>query len=694
MMLVKLSLGNIRKSLRDYAICFFTLVIGVSVFYVFNAVGEQAAMLEVTKSRGDVIELLTTMLSGVSVFVACVLGLLIVYASRFLMKRRNKEFALYMMLGMGKGRISAILLLETVFVGIFSLAAGLAVGLGLSQLMSALVANLFEADMTAWRFLVSGEAILKTVLYFAAMYVVVILFQSMGISRMKLIDLLQSEKKSEQVRLKNPVLCIFLFLMAAAALGYAYYQVGWNFTNLNNRKLAAYIATGAVATFLIFWSVSGMLLRMVMGRRRLYYRGLNAFTFRQISSKVNTMVFSMTVICLMLFVTICTLSASFTVRNTMNANLRTLCPADFEIWYHAYEDGDGTESGYGDVTDLYSNYGYDLTEHFREYVHFHSYVDETFTFGAFLGDQKESVSAQVPMLQYDTPFELYRLSDYNALMRLYGREELELDDDEFILLCTFNSAKNILDGILETGFSVHVLGNELHSRYAECQNGFIELSSQNINTGIFVVPDGVVRDGDAESDYLIGNYDASTKEERTAMEAEVRGKTEEIREFYRSDGASGLDGDSGSDHSDYSLLLNTRMDISEATIGLTAMITFLGLYTGLIFLIACGAILALKELSESVDSIRRYEILRKIGVDERDIGNSLFRQTGLFFLFPLILACVHSIFGIRFAVQFLEVFGMEKIWESIAATLVIILLIYGGYFLVTLYSSRQIIKEK
>ncbi|MDE7094035.1 MAG: FtsX-like permease family protein, partial [Oscillospiraceae bacterium] len=184
-MLFKLSVSNIRKSLRDYAIYFFTLIIGVSVFYVFNAIGTQAGYLQVMDSRTDVIELLTSVLSSVSIFVAIVLGLLIVYASRFLMKRRNKEFALYLILGMGKGKISAILLIETMIIGIGSLGVGLLVGIGLSQLMSALVVNLFEADMSAYKFSISSEAIGKTVLYFAIMYLVVMIFNSMIITKLK-----------------------------------------------------------------------------------------------------------------------------------------------------------------------------------------------------------------------------------------------------------------------------------------------------------------------------------------------------------------------------------------------------------------------------------------------------------------------------------------------------------------------------
>ncbi|MBR1693176.1 MAG: ABC transporter permease [Lachnospiraceae bacterium] len=687
-MLFKLSFRNIRRSLQDYAIYFFTLIIGVSVFYVFNAIGGQAAMLEVARSRKDIIELLTTMLSGVSVFVAGVLGLLIVYASRFLMKRRNKEFALYLMLGMSKRSISAILLLEMIVIGFGSLLVGLLIGIGLSQLMSAFVANLFEADMTAYRFLVSGEAIMKTVLYFAVMYLVVIVFNSVVITKMKLIDLIQSERKSEHVRLKNPSICVILFLIAVAALGYAYYQVGWQFNDLNNKKIIVYIAMGAASTFLIFWAVSGMLLRVVMSMKRAYYRNINAFTFRQISSKVNTTVVSMTVICLMLFVTICTLAAAFSIRNSMNANLKMLCPADFEIEYREYTDEEMTGPVYGDVTKLYADYGHDLTEGFSDYVHFHSYSDENFTLGTFLGNQLDAIMERYRFLMYDMPFQIYRISDYNALMQLYGRETLTLDENEFILLCDFKTAKTVLDSVLTKGYTINVMGRELHSRLDDCQDGFVDISSQHINTGIFIFPDNAVNDTYVNRDYMIGNYTGNTKEALAQVEKDVRETTEEVIEQYRAEN------ENKADYNRISLNLNTKTDISEATIGLGAMVTFLGLYIGLIFLIACGAILALKELSESVDSISRYEMLRKIGVEEKDISKSLFRQTGLFFMLPLILACIHAVFGMKFAVQFLEVFGTEKIGESIAFTSVILLLIYGGYFLITYISGKNIIKER
>ena len=131
-MLCKLSLKNIKKSFKDYAIYFFTLILGVSIFYVFNAIDSQTVLLDVTSNTLEIIKLMTNMLSGVSVFVSFILGFLIIYASRFLIKRRNKEFGIYLTLGMSKRKISTILFIETLFIGIISLFVGLGLGVFLS----------------------------------------------------------------------------------------------------------------------------------------------------------------------------------------------------------------------------------------------------------------------------------------------------------------------------------------------------------------------------------------------------------------------------------------------------------------------------------------------------------------------------------------------------------------------------------
>ena len=691
-MLFKISVSNIRKSLRDYTIYFFTLIIGVSIFYVFNAVETQAIYLEVSQNTKEIIKLLNGMLSSVSVFVAMVLGLLVVYASRFLMKRRNREFALYMILGISKSKISAILLLETFIIGIGSLFVGLVAGIGLSQIMSALVANLFEANMTSYAFSVSGESILKTFVYFGIMYVMVMLFNSVMISRCKLIDLMQSEKRSEKQKLKNPFFCTFIFILSAAVLGYAYYQVAFRPANLNEDLVVKMIVLGAASTFLIFWSVSGLLLRIMTSMKNVYFSGLNCFTFRQISSKINTMVMSMTVICLMLFVTICTLSSAFSVRNSMNANLNELCPADVSIHFHSYDqDSEGLlavdNTGMLNIAEVYKKCGYDITDGISDHVHLNLYNTDELTLSEFCGDKIEILREQYRYIDYDTTEDIVALSDYNRLMELYGKDPLELDEDEYILLCDFGSMKEIRDDILADGVDITVFGHRLKSKYDECQNGFIDISSQHLNIGIFVVPDSVVEQAGSMQAYFIGNYDAETREDKAAVETHVLDAYHAVREQIREQ--IHLNPEVG-----YTMAVNTRIDISEATIGLGALVSLLGLYIGLVFLISCGVILALKELSESVDSIQRYIMLRKIGAEERDISMSLFRQTGIFFLLPLLLACIHSVFGMKFSLSILELFGTEKLMESVIITSVMILLIYGGYFIITYLCSKSIIREK
>lgn len=662
-MLFKLSLNNLRKSIRDYTVYFFTLVIGVAVFYVFNSIETQTAFLELSTVTRQIITLLLSMFSGVSVFVSVVLGLLIVYASRFMMKRRNKEFALYLMLGMGKCKVSAIIFIETFIIGLISLAAGIIVGIIASQFMSTFAANLFEANMSQYHFIISGKAILKTVLYFGIMYIAEMLFNGIIVSRCKLIDLMQSGKKSEKLKLKNPVLCVIIFLAAAAALAYAYYRVCFDTKALYESEMLAIIAIGAVSTFFIFWSVSGMLLRIIMSLKKVYYRGLNSFTFRQLSSKINTMVMSMTVICLMLFVTICTLSSAFSMRNSLNKNINKYCPADFQIeYYNKYNNNNNFES------------------YFSDYVILKKYNDENVTIGNFLGDNLDDVLRDYPYLRVDNRIPIYKISEYNSLMDLYGNEKISIKENQYIMISNYSGSAAFYNDVLQEKKLLTINNHTLEPMYQKCQDGFVELSAQSMNDAIIIIPDDIADESMVISDYFTGNYKAETKAEKAETE-------EKIISILKNTESNSED-ESGYEY-------NTKLYIAGSATGLSGLVIFIGLYIGLIFLISSGVILALRSLSDAVDSTSRYIMLRKIGADEKEISKSLFRQNILFFAIPLILAVFHSIFGMKFTMNYvLEFFGTEGIAKSVAGSGIIILLIYGGYFLITYLCSKSILKNK
>ena len=691
MMLCKLSIKNIKKSMKDYAIYFFTLILGVAIFYVFNALGSQTVMLDVSSSTEELIELMMTMLSGVSVFVSFILGFLIIYASRFLIKRRNKEFGIYLTLGMSKRKISMILFFETLFIGIISLAVGLGIGIILSQLMSLVVANMFEANLTKFAFVFSKASCIKTIIYFGIMYLLVMIFNTYSVSKCKLIDLLNGAKKSEKIKLKNPILCIIIFIISCLVLGKAYHMVTVEFLTLQDVKdILKPIVMGAVSTFFIFWSLSGLILRIAMSIKKFYYKGLNSFTLRQFSSKINTTVFSTTIICLMLFITICLLSACLTMKNSMNANIRELAPADFEFtinmnmdkYYdsfrnYGYNDNQIKNSHYT-ALEMFDVFNYDITKDIKEYIEINTYATPDLTMNQTLGSKLVEVRTSFPFLQYDTKESIMKISDYNKVARFYGNEEYSLKDDEYMIVADFKSMVEIRNIALKNGEQINLFGHTLKPKYDSCRDGFLEMSSNHINTGIILVSDNVIDENYLIQNHLIGNYIATDKEEIIKIE-------DNINKLAKNPKANDYLLPSGS----------TKLAIKEATTGLSAMVTFIGLYLGVIFLISSAAILGLKELSESSDNKQRFRMLRKIGTDEKMINKALFRQIAIFFMLPLILALIHSAFGIMFAMKILEVlFGDEQLSPSIIMTAIFIVVIYGGYFLITYYCSKNIIKER
>ena len=685
---IKLSFRNIKKSFKDYAIYFFTLILGVAIFYVFNSIESQTVLLDITESTYDIIDTLSNMLSGASVFVAFILGFLIIYASRFLMKRRNKEFGIYMLLGMSKRKISMILFFETILIGIISLAVGLGLGVALSQLMSMLVANMFEADMTRYEFIFSSDACIKTLIYFGIMYVIVMLFNVINVGKCKLIDLIQTSKKSETVKMKNPMLCTIVFIISVIALGYAYYLVtgGVNETVQTPDGIIKPIIIGAVATFFLFWSLSGLMLKIVMGMKKLYVKGLNTFTLRQVSSKINTTVFSMTIICLMLFVTICVLSSSLSLKNSMTENLNALAPADIQLSI-SVKDESWLDQGYNEaqiensklgVRKTLEAFGLNIEDYLQESVEYNSYRMDGLTFGDSLGDSLEYIkNNSTSMIPYNMPEEIMTISDYNKVARFYGNEEYTLADDEYIIIADYDAMIAIRNVALANNQELTIFGHTLKPKYQECQYGFVEMASNHINSGIIIVPDAVVSGEERSYNSIIGNYYTDSLDEQREIQEQIKSLVKNPLSV------------------EYSLPnVNSKVDISEASIGLGALVTFLGLYLGIVFLIASVAILALKELTESTDNKERYAMLRKLGADEKMINKSLFRQIAIFFMFPLLVAIIHSIFGITFCSYVISTFGNEQLLPSIIMTAIFIVVIYGGYFLITYFSSKNIIKER
>ena len=700
MMLFRLSLKNMKKSFKDYAIYFITLILGVAVFYMFNSLDSQEAMLEVSSSTKQIIKLMINMLGMISVFIAIILGLLIVYANRFLINRRKKEFGIYMTLGMGKGKISKILLFETIFIGIISLIVGLIIGIFASQFMSILVAKLFEADMSSFEFVFSKSACIKTCIYFAIMYLAVVFFNSFTVSRYKLINLLTDAKKNEQVKMKNPIICTLVFILSCIGLGYAYWIVTkgiFKLIGLNETTMYIGLAVllGVVTTVLIFWSISGLILKLVQTKKNIYLKGTNMFVLRQLHNKINTTVISISVICLMLFMTITSLSSSIALKNSMQKDIEKMTPVDINLYKTANLKETGINSFGEEITyseqikeDSRKPISYTLKENafdmkqLKDVVEVPLYEINDFTWEKTLGNAVSKVREQFPMMKLETPEQIMKLSDYNKVAKLYGNKEYSLTDDEYLIVGNYDSIINIRNMGLRENTTININEKEYKPKYKECQDGFIQISTSHTNVGIIIVPDNAIfGEEDQKLWFLAANYNAKTDEERKKIDSifssDESGLVQRLNNVK-----STLDGE-------------TKIIIVESSIGLSTLVVFIAIYLGIIFLIVSCAILALKQLTESSDNRHRYIILRKIGCDEKMINSALFKQIAIFFMLPLVLAIIHSIFGIQFALSIFDTLVSKKeLLPSIIVTVIVMGIIYGCYFLATYIGSKNIIKEE
>lgn len=660
-MLFSLSVKNFSKSIRDYSIYFFTMILGVAVFYIFNAIETQTAMMEVSQTKAAIIDSMNGIMSGVSIFVSLVLGYLIVYASRFMLKKRKREFGIYLTLGMGRIRLAAMLWLETIWMGLISLAVGLLVGMGISQLMSLIVSNLFQADVSRYEFVISGQAVGKSILYFLLIYLVVMIFNTLSVSRARLAEFLTAGRKKEKNFLKKPLLSGLVFLLAVVMLGTAYYNVTANQQAMTTETdVLTQVLLGILGTFLVFWSLSGFLMTAAGKFRRLYYRRLNSFVVGELSNKLNSTVMACSVICLLLFMTICLLFSAIARKEYKDQEAAKLAPVSISM------SKEMTDSK--SIFDIMEVRGISM-EDFQDLVSVYTYhLDEVTNYtliGESYGEEYDNQKAEV-----------MKVGDYNRAARVYHMPEYELEEDEYLIVADQEGAVYIRNRGLADDREITIKGKSYHAKENTCQDGYLQMSYQPQNSGILLVPDSVkLGEEEQYKNYVMGDYRDKSKEFAQEMDQNFAQILNPEQSTYGK------------------IQVTTQSAIYDDSIGTSAMYIFLGLYLGICFLISGSAVLALKILSDSADSREKYQILQKLGCEEKEIRRALRRQNGLLFLLPLLLSAVHAIFGIQVCRTMLSIYGSKGSGAALAVTMALTGAIYGGYFLLSHKCSVKIVKE-
>lgn len=665
-MLFSLSVKNFKKSIRDYSIYFFTMILGIAVFYIFNAIETQTAMMEVTKTKAAIIDMMNGVMDGVSIFVSFILGYLIVYASRFMLKKRKMEFGVYMTLGMSRVKIAGILWMETIWMGVISLVAGPLAGMGISQFMSLMVSHLFQADVSRFVFVISWKAVVKSILYFLIIYTVVMILNTIAISRTKLIDFMTAGRKKEKNLLKNPVVSVVIFLLAWGILGYAYYNVTAGAENLESEfQVLAQVLLGIVGTILVFWSFAGFFMWILGKMPKIYYKKINSFVFGELSNKLNSTVISCSVICLLMFMTICILFSAFARKDFKEAEAKKLAPVDISMV---------KDLGDGKTIEKVMEEKNISRKDFQDTLNFTTYELPEVTQGNIVGDAVDRERFGEAYLNQQ--IELLSVSTYNQAAEKYHLPTYELEENQYLIIADMEGAVGIFNMGLKENTELTIKGKTYYPKENTCQDGFLMMNYDPQNMGFILVPDSVnFTDEEQKKNYFIADYAKDTKAFREKMDEEF---------FERLNGEK---------RDEFSVYFTTQSSVYDDSIGSSAMYIFLGLYLGICFLISGSAVLSLKMLSDAADSKEKYRILQKLGCDQKQICRGLRKQNGMVFLLPVILAAVHSVFGIQVCMEMLSIYETKGTAPALVLTMILIGMIYGGYYLVSQFGCEKIVRE-
>ena len=659
----KIAFKNVKKSFKDYTIYFFTLMLAVCIFYTFNSIESQKAMSELTSSGESYVEILSKVISYVSVFIAFILGSLILYANNFLVKKRNKELGIYMTLGMSKNKISKILILETIIVGILSLISGLILGLIFSQGLSILVVKLFGLKMSTYSFVISGKAMIKTVLYFGIMFLLVMIFNSFVISKYKIIDLLTVGRKTEEVKFKSNIVYLITFILCVISLVTAYkliLEVG--LLGIKDKKFLISILLGVVGTFLFFFSLSGFILYIVKKNKKIYFKGLNIFIVKQINSKINTNFISMSVICLMLFMTIGMLSTGFSFKNAIESGLKDSTPYDASA--NLYID-EGEKAN--DIQKSLEYIGVKFNKE-DKVVYYDLYTDnKTISEALNLNANMRS------LMNY------MKLSDYNKIRALDNQNAIELNKDEVLITSNYANTLEAIQNYVKNNDSIKIENKSYKIKDKKVIEENLKTDFMKDNMITVIVNDDICDNMTLVSSNVNVNFVGEGKEKR---ESDF---TNKIYSYKTTD----------TDYDKIGFVLGaSRTEIYESNKGMTTVVLFIGIYIGIVFLISSMAVLALQQLSEASDSIDRYKSLKRLGASEKDINKTIFIQTLVYFSLPVILAFIHSVIGIKVANDFVSVYNKPDIMGSSLITAVIFMIVYIIYFYITYSGYKNIVKNK
>lgn len=712
----KLAWGNLRRTFRDFAIYFATLMLSVALFYSFSTLTNQTVFVGLGSSTSSLMLRMGELIRGLSIFLMIIIGILIVYANIFFMRRRVREFATYLLLGMKKTSLALVILIENILVGISALVAGLIVGVVISQFSSLAILKLFNTPVERFHFLLIPDAFVFTACMFACVFLISTFCATLVISRTRLSTLFRSSFASERFKMKNPWITLVLFLVSLLVIAHAYNM--FSFDALTSTGSITFLQCTLLVVFgtsLFFYSVSAAFTQIARAIKPWYYRGLTVYVMRQFASRINSSWISMTMICATIFIALCTLSIGFAAVDSIHWQEQMMCPTDVAATFVCKDyktfaqdeqtQAEGTSAANdsnpakepvdqskserpartGELVDLIS----------QEMPSWNTVVKKTTqctTYGlstagknpytvsnliSDLGFSEEDAAKDVPMELSSTPVLFVTSSEYNKFRDLAGMKPIDFGPNE-VMMAAYPGLENQLDGLVASGKTVTIAG-KFHDVKLQPKRPTREFTGLTSSLCTLVVPDAWARDMKAQQTRLYAQFFSSTKEINEKFSQELTAAKRHTQ---------GILGQQ-SVYKWHLLDVNLRYETLEAALAIRVMGTFVAVYTGIILLITSAAILSIQQLSELSYMQESCTKLQQLGATRTRCSRAIFSQLGIWFMLPCALAIMHAACVMKVTDKIFALMGADteaKRWLFVTAA--IVLVTYACYFFVTFAITR------
>ena len=675
-MLGKLSVRNAKRQAKDYIIYFITVIISVALMFSFNSIAVSEDISELSTYMKD----FGKAILGISVIIIFVMAWLINYTMKFMLEKRSKEFGTYQILGIEKKDISNMFTLENILIGSLAFVLGVGAGLFLNQFLTSIIMNLFNQPYQI-QIVFDIKAVGLTALYFFGIFVLVLLNCRRKIKKTKVYNLLYADKKNENNVIKKSKGNIIVFITSLVLLLLAYFINDREFSNMSNmtgRNIFIALVMLIIGIYLFYISISSFIVKRYLQNKSRKYKKSNMFLYRNLTSKINTMSITMGTIDLMFTFILVGGNVALLMNNMLNNEIEMGYP--FEITMSSLDKDFSIYKDYinknAKVKEMYE---YDLYD-----------VHNTNIRRALDGSAFES------RYYYDTD-SVMLLKDYNKLRQMLGYEQVSLGENEAIIH-SMKTAEEKFEKYIEKNNSIEICNKKLTIKQVNGES--ISQISFNGYTYCIVVPDYMEqlllneqietrKDGD-----LIYNHKLAVTTEEITTQDFARGLEELIpREEFT------ITSEYGGERYEQSIerglaYFHTKGErLSEAK-SFYAIISFLAFYVALIFVMATATLLAIQQLSDSEKYKYRYELLKKLGMDELEINRTIFKQLFFYFAIPMLLPFILSIpIILSISKIFTIAVTIEEIIRNIGIIYGMFILVYGIYFIATDVQFTRNIEE-